>query len=76
MIAFALSLLLSAAPPSGSDPYEVYLDAYVIREDDPDRAKELFQWVVDHTPPDDTQHEKAVAWLKALKNKHTKKKKR
>lgn len=74
MIGLALVVLLSAAPPSSADPRDVYLEAYAIRDEDPDRAKELFKWVVDHTPPSDDDHDKAVRWLKDLRNKHTKKK--
>lgn len=76
MNAIALALVLSAAPPANSDPHDVYLEAYAIREEDPDRARASFTWVVEHTTPDDSEHEKAARWLKDLRNKHTKKKRR
>lgn len=70
MIAFALAVLLSAAPDAGTDPHEVYLEAYTLKESDPTRARELFKWVVDHTKKKDAEHEKAKRWLRDLKGKH------
>jgi len=48
---------------------EIYLRAYVAREDDPEQARRAFRTVAESLPPDDELAQKAKRWLSALEGK-------
>lgn len=49
-----------------SQAHEIYLRGYQLRETSPDEAGRLFKEVIQMTPPDDTDHQKAKTRLEEL----------
>lgn len=70
--ALALAWCLAASPdlpPEDAMPDYVFMEAYVLKDANPERALKLFRWVRQHTQPGTPLFEKAKRWELELSTK-------